>query len=107
MQPSNIAYRNTRYNFGTFCRINQRNSAFTRGYQFRATVHKGRYYDFVKSCEMLLGKGSGKYTFEWYQHEHESNKFASWMISSKKYEVYFKNHEDFEQVKLHHILSSS
>ena len=104
MQPSNIAYRNTQYIFGTFCRINQRNPAFGRGYQFRLTVHKGRYYNFVKSCEMLLGKGSGKYTFEWYQHEKEPEKFTSWLFSSSDYEVFFKDYADFEQAKMHYLL---
>lgn len=105
MQPSNIAYRNTRYKFGTFCRINQRNPAFGRGYQFRLTVPKGLYYSFVKSCEMLLGKGSYKYTLEWYQHEKEPEKFTSWLCSSKDYEVFFKDYADFEQVKTYYLLA--
>lgn len=106
MQPSNIAYRKTQYRFGTFCRINQRNPAFTRGYQFRLTVQKGHYYNFVKSCETILDKGSGKYSFDWYQHENNPEKFACWLYTSKKYEVYFKNYDDFEQVKTYHLLAN-
>lgn len=104
MQPTK-SYQHTAYKFGTLCLINHRNPSFNRGYQFRATVYKGRYYNFVKSCEMLLGKGSYKYTFEWYQHENESEKFSCWMGSSKDYEVFFKDYADFEQVKTYYLLA--
>ncbi len=106
MQPSSIAYRNTRYNFGTFCRINQRNSAFSRGYLYRATIDKKSYYKFVDSCNATLGKGSLKYSMDWHRYETDTTKFTSWMCYYKRYEVFFKEYEDFEQAKLHYALTN-
>lgn len=105
MQPTK-PYRHTQYKFGTVCLINQRNSAFSRGYLYRATINKTRYYKFVDSCNATLGKGSLKYSIEWHWHESDPTKLASWMSSYKKYEVFFKDYEDFEQAKMHYMLAN-
>ncbi len=105
MQPTK-PYRHTQYKFGTMCLINHRNPAFKRGYLYRATLYKTCYYDFVKSCESLFGRFSGKYSIEWHQYEDDPTKFNRWMISSRDYEVFFKEYEDFEEAKLHYALTN-
>ena len=91
------------YNFGDIRNIDGRNPAHKYGYRYKLDLKGNKFRDFLLSCNLTLSRGSTKKSPDW--HAKHYKKFKSWMVSSDEYAVFFKNYDDFEQSKMHYVLT--
>ena len=103
----NTPYPRTRYKFGDFCKIDDRNQAFERGYLYRANTFGSMFNNFVKSCIATLDDGSEiRNNSEWYCFERRNAQPKCWVHNYENKEVFFKSSDDFEQAAMHYILTN-